>query len=474
MSKKLLFLAFLFAILFKGFFAFLIYRNQFVDFYSFFGSFSGDSEGYLLPVDRFWTSGKFYSEHRMPGYSIFYFMFTSIFDREVSLNLLVICQVILAGISSTLLAVLAFNWTKMLWVFFFTYVVIMLSTYISWYDGIILTESLTTSFLIFVIYTFSSFLNKNKSSVWMLIPGFLYAWLVFLRPVFFPIFIIFLIALILKYRSSYKNIFYSMLLFLVPFLLLDGLWIFSNYQRTQKIIPFQETFLGPTQSNVFYEPAFQFIQSWGGNYIWWKEGTHIRYFGVGTDSLEYFDKAAIRFPDYIYTSQFNFDSLKLMSDKLINLKILKSEDSELFQNESKSIYDSFEKYTNSIKQEKPLLYHIKAKISLIHQFLFTSKAMNPYYSIGFPFTDFIIKIKSMSYIITLVFGYLGAFFLFFRIKENHHYFIISGIIGYTFIIHPLILRVIENRYLLPSYPFLILAFSLALYEIIKIYRSEKI
>jgi hypothetical protein len=472
MNKKLLYLSLFFAIIFKFIFNYLILKNQILDASTFFGNFSADSEGYLMPIDRYWASGEFYSEHRMPGYSVLYFLLTLFFDKDVSLNLLVIIQVVLSGISSTLLALLAFQWTKRLVYFFSTFFIVLLSTYISWYDGFILTESLTISILVLFVYSFDYAQNKRKPTFWMSIPGLLFAWIVFLRPVFFPIIIIFIFLIVFKNRLDYIFILKSTFFILLPFLILDGIWIYSNYQRHKKIIPFQETFLGPTQSNVFYEPAFRFVQSWGGDYVWWKEGSHIRFFGVGTDSLVYSDKDQIQFPEYIFTSEYNLDSLKLMNEKLMDLKKAKLDSSDFLEAESQKVYESFNRFSNSIKREKPWVYHVKSRISLVHQFLFKSKARNPYYSVGIP--NIFIKIKSYTYILTLIMGYLSSFFLIFRIRGNINYIMISGVVWYTFIIHPLILRVIENRYLLPSYPFLILAITLSVYELNKIYRSEKI
>lgn len=473
MKNRTLFLSFIFALVFKLTLFYLLNESKITAYPAFFGEFSGDSNGYLEPIDKFWNTGVLFFPHRMPGYSFVYLFFSFFFDNVSSLNLMVLFQISMASISCLLMAHLAFLLTQRKLIFFITIIFAVCSTYLSWYDWYILTESLSTSVLIILVYVLIRFSLEGKKLFWMLLPGFLFAWLIFLRPVFFPLcFVVFL--LFLWKNENWKSSLLQILGFILPFLIVESIWIAANYQWHHKFIPFQESFLGPTQSNVFYEPAFLFIQSWGGNYLWWEPGAHIRYFGVGTDSISYYDKATIRFPELIFTSQFNQDSLESMSEKLEELKKNKIEwNSSYYEQRSSEVYNSFEKYVNSIRKEKPFLYHFQARISLVYQFFFTSKVRNPFYNFNFPNIESLILLKSYSYILTLFFGYLSSFILFFFVKKQPFYLLISGIVWYTFLIHPIILRVIENRYLLPSYPFLILAIVFASFEILKSRQIEK-
>jgi hypothetical protein len=350
-------------------------------------------------------------------------------------------------------------------VFFTSYVLLLGTTYTSWYDHYLMSESLTISFLIFSVYFFVR--SWENPSVWNLIfSGLVFANLIFIRPVFLPIGALFIFLLFWRFHYSITKTLRFCILFFIPFLILDGIWIYSGYKKFKKIIPLQESFLGPTQSNVFYEPAFWFIQSWGGNYLWWDPGAEIRYFGVGTDSLEYFDKDQIQFPKKIFTSSYNLDSLSVASERLKDLKAEKVllSTSE-FNRKSAIIYDSFSRFSQSIQDEKPVLYWNESRISLIRQFFFTTKIRNPFYGLEFPFRDQLIRLKSFTYLLTLVLGYLSAIILLAFAKKKPVYLIISGVIWYTLLIHPILLRVIENRYLMPSYSFITLAIVLAVFEL---------
>lgn len=473
MKRKSLFLFFILALGVKLVLFLILNQAKIAQFPEFIGEFSGDSNGYLNPVDQFFEKGIFYSSHRMPGYSLVYFIFSLFFHKDLSLNLLVLFQIVMSALSCMLLAHFGFLISHKNWVFIATFFFTLFSTYLTWYDGYILTESLTISVLVILVYVFSKYSIEKRNWAWMLFPGFLFAWLVFLRPIFFPLGLLFFLIFV-KENTNLKSLTIQALSFFSPFLIFESFWIGANYQWHQRFIPFQESFLGPSQSNVFFEPPFRFIQSWGGNYLWWEPGAHIRYFGVSHDSLYYFDQDDIKFPPSIFTSRFNQDSLKKLRDELLFLKLDTGEISKSeFNNRSDLIYKKFDDYSRSIKKEKPKLYWIDSRIILVKQFLFLSKIRNPFYNIEFPLRQVFIDLKAYAYIITLFLGYLSSVTLLFFIRKNPSLILISGIVWYIFLIHPIVLRVVENRYLLPSYPFLILSIILAHYFVFNYLKLGK-
>jgi hypothetical protein len=465
LKRKVFFLGF--AVVFKLLLLFLFVSGTIEKAYfdGFWGDFSNDTHGYLDPIDHYLDEGSYDPHYRMPGYGFWYSLLLIVFPKVWALNFLILFQAICSGIGVYLLSVLGAKVTGSKAVFLISYVLLLGTTYTSWYDHYLMSESLTISFLIFSVYFFIR--AWENPSVWNLIfSGLIFANLIFIRPVFLPIGGVFIFLVFWRFHYSIPKILRFCILFFIPFLILDGIWIYSGYKKFKKIIPLQESFLGPTQSNVFYEPVFWFIQSWGGNYLWWDPGAEIRYFGVGTDSLEYFDKGQIQFPEKIFTSRYNFDSLSVASDRLKDLKVNKNLLSNTeFKRKSEIVYDSFSRFSKSIQDEKSFLYQIEARISLLRQFFFTTKIRNPFYGLEFPFRDQLIRLKSFMYLITLVLGYLSAIILLAFAKKKPIYLIISGIIWYTLLIHPILLRVIENRYLMPSYAFISLAIVLAVFEL---------
>ncbi|MBN7812948.1 hypothetical protein J0A68_18470 [Algoriphagus sp. H41] len=473
MEKRILFLYFILALGIKLALFFILNQSKIFQFSGFIGELSGDSNGYLNPVDQLFETGVFYSAHRMPGYSLVYFFFSLFFNKVLSLNLLVIFQVAMSALSCVILAHLSYLISHKMWVFISTFILTLFSTYLTWYDGYVLTESLTASVLILLVYFVGIYFLVKRNWRWMLVAGLLYSWLVFLRPVFFPLSFLFFLLFFIN-KLNWRAFGFNVAIFISPFLFFDSLWILANCHWHKKFVPLQVSFLGPSQSNVFFEPAFRFIQTWGGNYQWWDPGAEIRYFGVGHDSLVYSDQDKIVFPKEIFTSEFTIDSLEVLRQELLALKldsgfIIESE----FDLRSKSIYRKFEDYSMSIKRENPKLYWFDSRLSLIHQFFFTTKIRNPFYNVDFPLRDQFIYIKSLAYIGTLVFGYISSVILLFFLKREPVLMLLTGIVWYVFLIHPIVLRVVENRYLLPSYPFLVLSIILGFYFVTNKYVFRK-
>lgn len=468
-----LFLAVLFKVCLLLFF--ISYGFDEVYYPGFLGAYANDTNGYLIPIESFLNNGYYEPFERMPGYGIVFGFFSLFFEKAFALNSVIFFQAVLSGIAVYCLAYIGELITCSRIIFFGTYFFSLFSTYINWYDSYLLTESLSVSILVISVFFYLKSFEANEVNInYLFISGLMFTWCVFLRPVFLPLAILFLIHLILKHKVPLIKKAQYFLIFIITFLVLDSFWIYSGFKRFGKIIPLQESFLGSNQSNVFFEPPFRFVQSWGGNYLWWEPGAHIRYFGVSHDSLYYFDKDNIKFPTAIFTSKFNLDSLEKLRNELLFLKLDSNRISKAeFNSRSDMIYEKFNIYTNSVKEEKPKLFWIDSRVDLIWQFLFLSKTRNPFYNIEFPFKQNFISLKSYAYIFTLLCGYLASIILFFFFRKNPSIVLVSGIVWYIFLIHPIILRVIENRYLLPSYPFLILSMVLAGFFVFKYLKFGK-
>ncbi|WP_268035817.1 hypothetical protein [Algoriphagus sp. PAP.12] len=427
----------------------------------FFGEYSHDTFGYLEPIDNYLEKGNYLPHERMPGYGLIYGLLLTVLTKTHALNLLIILQSILGGIAVYAIARVAGFITKSQKVFILTFYIALFTTYTTWYDHFLLTESFSVSALVLMVYFYFRY-QEIKNPSFIIIAGLFFAWAVFLRAVMLPLGILVVLLMIWEHKEELKNGFKLAFLFLLPFLIVDSLWVYSGYRRFKKFIPLQESFLGRSQSNVFFEPAFRFVQSWGGNYLWWDPGAEISYFGLGHNSLAYFDQKDIQFPSEIFTSAFNQDSLQQLQQDLLSLKFDSAHLSDLeFDLRANSIYARFDRYSQSIKSEAPTLYWFDSRIKLMRQFFFTTKVRNPYYGLSFPFRDRLIRIKSFTYAGTLILGYLSSLIILFFLRENASIILISGIVWYIFLIHPIILRVVENRYLLPSYPFISLSIILA-------------
>jgi hypothetical protein len=253
-------------------------------------------------------------------------------------------------------------------------------------------------------------------------------------------------------------IFISVLYFIIPFLLLDSLWILSNYKKYDRVIPLTKSTMYPGVEKSSFYFMMKFLQSWGGNYIFWDTSAEIRWFGIkGNANERHFSiNEEIRIPDYIYTSRFNEDSLiqiKKMFEEC-NSDTLSLEHLTRMTN---SINQKLSVYTLSVKKEHPFLFYISSRIIYMKKYLFHSGTYNIF---KFPWSRLnyfkrIIKIfYSAEYIFILIAGFAGIFLL--MQKPISIYKLLLPIVSlYGIIIFPVILRLPEIRYFAPSFPFLL-------------------
>lgn len=437
----------------------------------FWGHFGGDTESYLDPIESIINKGEYQPDYRMPGYGVFYLPLYWLFSKATALNILICLQLIFSVVSVYFLAKIALKVFKSNTLFYVTIIIAAVSTYIDLYITFILTESFTTSFLIFAVYSYIKFTENNKSN-YLLLCGLLLTEVVFLRPVFLPILFLFVIVLIVHLNKS-KSIskLKTIGLFLLPFLLIDSAWLIRNYKHHHKIAPLTTSFYYPGLENGVFLPVSQFLQSWGGSFVWWDTGAEIRWFGFG-ESIE-FGKGVERktsLPSYIYTSQFNEDSLLIVRSKvliILNDTTKTNEEKRILTDEVKA---SLDKFTISVKKEKPFVHYIKAPLLFLKTFFVHSGTYNLFAKSAAELNkvEYLTKIfYSLLYIFTLLFGFLGALLLFKKSMSFNAITLLVGIIAFTSLVHPVILRLTESRYIIPAWPFIIICAS---YAVIWIYN----
>jgi hypothetical protein len=430
---------------------------------------NNDSHSYLDPVENILTNGTYSPDSRMPGYAFVYLPLRLIFSHDISCNILIIMQYLLAGISVYYLGLIAkaiFNNDRIFYICFYLF---LFSTYSNYFDGWIMTESFCNSALIFSVWFLVNYYTNAKIKD-LLFSGIFLTWAIFLRPVFTPAIFVFLLVLIFQKKKEimlpvkkikmyplYKNL----LVFAAPFLLADGIWILYNYSEHQKIIPLESIHPSKRWEENFYKISlFNFITSWGGNYDINDNRAPFLWFGAGVP----FNKITglDSFPEYIYTSQFNRDSLVKVKTKIIALNdsLLSPDRNYAYQSEIK---EKLDRYTLSIKAEKPVLYYINAPFfHSLPNFLFGpgSKMYMKRFNLPGKMSFISEYIFTLYYYLVVVFGIVGALFIVLHdLRKNIKAFILAFLPLYSIIIHAIILRYTENKYLMPAWSFLILCTS---------------
>jgi len=449
--KYWLFIAFISRFIF---FLLVIHFSQYQGFKGFWGGMRADSEGYMLPFDNLVKTGAYSPDYRMPGYGVLYLPLILIFSKAVTCNIIIIIQLFFSVTSVYALALIARNLFKNEIPFCITFYLFAVSSFSSLMDPVILAESLSTSVLILSVYFITVFFNNYKRSN-LILSGLLLTWGVFLRPVFCLLIICFF-ALILLNLIKTKRKFIVAFLFLLPFTLIDGSWIIRNYIVYKDPAPLTRTVLFPWIENSHLLPIMNFVEAWGGD-VWFINPNAEATWFINNKPCT---NDTVPFPKYIYTSAFNTDSLKMLKTLITKMGTDTSLSAMQKKEDERIVISKLNTYTASIKKEKPYIYYVKSNEIRLFKFLFSIHSVSKLF-----INNFITRFYSMFYYITICLGLVGLIFLLPYVFKASLQSIVAIVPIYIILIHPIVLRLNENRYLIPAYPFMLVAIAYLIYTI---------
>ena len=431
---------------------------------------------YIDPIDNFIKNGIYEPDYRMPGYGFVYILLHFL-PKFFSLNVIIFLQFILDAITTYLLAKtiqIIFNSKRLFYLTFFAY---LISTYVSLYNNHLSPESFTCSAIILSLYFFTKVFYQRYSNINLFLSGIFFTWVIFMRPVYAPIILAFVLILLIKYWKTKKTLITSVFYFLVSFAVLDSAWTVRNYYKYNKILPLMTSVHYKGIEESYFADLIIFLSSWGGDFIYWNPSAEIRWFGIYEKNYEKrlnLSKQKAEMPNYIYTSAFNKDSLLILKKYIALLS------SDTCSNNSKVIYDSylktkFKEYTASVKNEKPFLFYVESRFILFKKFVIHSGTYNLFDK---PFNDLnlfekLVKLFYTSiYLFVLIVGFLYALFLLLRFSFDIKWLIgISAI--YSVTVFPIGLKMIEYRYLVPAYVFLLFCAVLAIFSFITFINGRR-
>jgi len=451
-------------ILFLG----VILNHPYRDILGIWGATMGDDSSYLDPIDNLLQYGTYSHDFRMPGYGLFYLLFRLIFAQPGACNALIILQLLLASTSVYYLALTALNIFKNNAIFYIAFYLFIFCSFSNFFDAYIGSESLCTSLLIFSVYFFTKYFNEQKSK-YLFIAGLLATWTMFIRPVFGGL-VVACSILILCQNGKLKIHIKHAFLFLIPFLICEGSWIYRNFQIHKKFIPFTTTgSFYPNAATSYLQPLFEFVQSWGGVCSFTNKSTDLDWFQYRYPGLLHPIIHYDSLSDNIYTSAFNKDSLLRLKKLIVALQnpSLDTTTASSYQHELRAkLYI----YKLSVKREKPFAYYVKAPLKMVCVMLYGPATRN-YLDRGqvIPFLGrFIVAFNYLIYFIILISGLIGSVCLIIiGIKQCSSIFIIAFIPLYIILVHPFMLRFFDNRFLMPAFPFLIISSAYILVKLSK-------
>lgn len=410
---------------------------------------------------------------RMPGYEAFIVPFRFfVSDRATLVPIIGTLQVIIGFIAGILLGLLFFKLTgrKLL-----TYLLVLFysaNTYILIFDITILSESLGVSFFIFSAYFFFNFIEDPQRTRSLWLSGAFLCWAVFLRPYFAPFAIAFSFYMLYHWRKTQYGSFMKLVkngfLFASTLIVFESLWIARNYVSRGEFIPLVKTnFYAEHDINDITKALFRFTQAFGGDIVYWNPKAEITYFfdDVRLDGEKAVAPIGIEaLPSYIYSDVITKEKLQQVRADIKSYYGM--EDGDEKEAVKQEIVERIDSYTNHFKANHAWNYQVSARLRLTKSFIAHSGTYN-ISNISFSKQNIIQKLYKLAYIayyiLTMLLGLLAI--LYFIWKRDHGLLIFTSV--YMLLLCPLVLRMIEYRYALISYPFLLVLFFLMLARLFK-------
>lgn len=423
-----------------------------------------DDEGYLSSFDNFIEKGVWYYEHlemeapRVPGQSVSYAFFRYFVSKPTAINLLIIFQIAVYSVAFTILSQILSLALKKDYVFWLVIIVFSLDFYHSiWNHHVALAESLGNSYFVLCLSFFYLFITKQKTKH-LLLTGIFASFCFFFKVTNFVVLGViggWLIYHLFKNKFSFKSIFKYALIFSIPFILLESIWVIRNYNATSKIIPLQQIkgfpiAVAPNTPSPMIE-CVSFIKSFGGNWVRWNLKSEMAWFN--TDAYNKENDFTINqnineiFPEWIFTDK--LDSNYLLSAKVIWSNSQNKDISELerikLEQKAATILSDFK---NNIIDNHPFRYNVLSRFKCFKDFFFHSGTY--YFPYSFSDSTFIEKAvklsQSLLYWVIIILGFLGIIFFTFK-KGTSPLLRILALLFFSFVIlYCGIFRTNELRY----------------------------
>lgn len=430
------------------------------------GAENGDTPSYFEPIDAHLSGHAYRPDFRMPGYGIPYLLFRYYTTPQGAGTAMLFLQYLLGVASVVVLTRSARPLGASRRAQDVICIGFALFGRVAVYDVHWFTESICVSAMIFAVH---GWLAGSRSGHWstFLWSGTWMAWAVFLRPVqaLWLMLLAIGVVLLLSYNLRRKALMAGM--FLLPFLLTDGLWVRRNWIMHHEFAPLSRGMVVPELAGSQMYPVMRFMQATGGNYIHWDPSATIRWFNMREGPLGAQGKRVdrnVQMPAYALSASITTDSLHALADDMARYS-----DTALTAGSRRQLLTTItarcDRYISHYRVERPWQYHVMAPLRLTGQFfhraglagLFADPPRSP----GAWVTPLEILDKLMHWIV-LIGGLLAACWWIaqWRAYPMQAWLAVLTVMGVA--VFPWALRLCEGRYLVPMYPWLLLLFILAI------------
>jgi hypothetical protein len=367
-AKRTLYKALLFICLLKTFYflTFIFDRNPGIPSEFILNTFtlmSGDTKTYYYPLQTLYEDGQYNGMCRMPGLAPVYLPLRVFLSHNATLTAIIFIQFIGDILATLLCSILCFKIFKSLHAFWGCILLSSLSAFVLVRANYLLSDSLCCTTLVLSGWFLYQWKETNKSRH-LLISGAFMVWAVFLRQICVVMFPSFL-GLILFYSNySWRKIFKSSVLFILPFILGISLWTIRNkttYNRTILFVAPITECMG--QLTPEYFAIKKLLISMGQDVEYWTVGTAAHWF--------YNENANCPCPitEKNFSPSLTQDSIMTLHDNYRRFTESDVKDSAL----SQQIISSCAHYSAIYKQENALRYYLLDPFQHFVRFLFPKR-----------------------------------------------------------------------------------------------------
>ncbi|MBK7555989.1 MAG: hypothetical protein IPI55_15720 [Flavobacteriales bacterium] len=435
---------------------------------------TSDTWEYVDPVESLIAEGVLEPDHRMPGYTPLLLLLRQFLSAGASADAITLLQWFFACLATYGLALvvlmLGASWR---W-FLVTYFLLIWALFPARLELAVMTDSFCTSAI--GLHVVLMLIHIKSGRKWCLpAAGLFLTWAIFLRPIYALLIPLDFGVLLLLSAVPWRDRLFRALLFALPWLVIDGAWVIRNYSVHHAFRPLTNGTYNAGYSASSYCALMQFVQAYGGNYNFWDPTSDMRWFGMrerrapGQPPLV---DAFRELPTYVYASDYNRDSLLLVRDVMTRLS-----DTTISKREEDSLTARAWKLTTrfrmSFVRDHPFQFHVSSKFRLLgHMVIHSGSSVifsRPMAQLSW-WEKGLKLCQSALYWFAILFGPLGAAWLLLRERRDLSMVLLSCTVLYGLLIHPMVMRLCEMRYLVPTFPLTIVVAVIAIWSW---YQSRK-
>ena len=458
----------LFSILLKWVYFSIIYHFYANNYPHLYNISNGDNKVYMEFCENYYVTGNYFIgfghfvdyTFRMPGFNFIYYPFRLLLSKESTMDAIIILQTILSGIAAYCIAKISYYFFRSKKSFYFVYILTCFGFLISFYNNMLMTESLAFSSMVFSIY----FLLKgieSKKSIYFLIAGGFSTWMIFLRPFMLVLFILLVTVLFLdRKKIVLKNTFY----FVLFFVLFDGIWIVRNYSKTNSFIPLQTSASWADRSKPLLA-KLEFIKTFGFH---WEPWIHYSQSGWLDDGDKKIDLSYVHqiFPNRTFNGDLTVDSLIKVRKFFFNSTNTKLSLSDQKYNANNAVR-LFSKFNLELKHERPLDYYFLNRIRILKSFL-SENTFHSFVLLKYPFNVIGIFSETFYNLFLKSIGFIGLILMLIKYRKNYLLVsVLTFIPIFIVLFFPIYGGVDETRFFYLATPFLMISSGYFLHVFLK-------